>query len=379
MRASFASLVLAVFAATHGLSALADDASIEFFEKKIRPVLVKQCYECHSADAKKLGGGLLLDHREGLRKGGETGPAIVVGKPGESLLIKAIRYEDDSLKMPPKGKLPAEVIADLETWIKNGANDPRDKPTQSKIGESWAETMRQRSDWWSLKPVRKPTVPQPKHASWSEHPVDRFLLAKLEEQGLAPAEPADPRTLARRLSLVLTGLPPDVGQVFNLPVNFGQVENLPHAIEKYVDALLDSPQFGERWARHWLDVVRFTETHGNEWNYEVHHAWRYRDYLIRAFNADVPFDQFIREHVAGDLLPVADASRVRTDARRIGHGVSSRRLQPRDADGGTCSELVAESVAHRTLFRAVVGWLASVQSSDSRSDRLTADRRCRAE
>ena len=129
MRASFASLVLAVFAATHGLPAQADDASIEFFEKKIRPVLVKQCYECHSADAKKLGGGLLLDHREGLRKGGETGPAIVVGKPGESLLIKAIRYEDDSLKMPPKGKLPAEVIADLETWIKNGANDPRDKPT----------------------------------------------------------------------------------------------------------------------------------------------------------------------------------------------------------------------------------------------------------
>jgi hypothetical protein len=295
-------LTLVIAAAGVWQQAIADDAAVEFFEKKIRPVLVKHCYECHSANAKKLGGGLLLDHRDGIRKGGDSGPAIAVGKPDESLLIKAIRHDDDSVKMPPKGKLPAAVIADIETWIKNGATDPRDKPTPNKIGESWDETMRQRSDWWSLKPVQKPAVPQPKNAEWSGHPVDRFILAKLEEQGLAPANSADPRTLARRLSLVLTGLPPDVGQDSNLPVISGQVENLPHGIEKYVDSLLDSPHFGERWARHWMDVVRFTETHGNEWNYEVHHAWRYRDYLIRAFNADVPFDQLIREHVAGDLL-----------------------------------------------------------------------------
>ena len=147
MRTCVASLALAVLAFSHYLTAQADDAGVEFFEKKIRPVLVKHCYECHSADAKKLGGGLLLDHREGLRKGGETGSALVVGKPDESLLIKAIRYEDDSLKMPPKGKLPAAVIADLETWIKNGASDPREKPTRTTAVDSWAETFRSRRDW----------------------------------------------------------------------------------------------------------------------------------------------------------------------------------------------------------------------------------------
>ena len=328
MRTCFAILALAVLAATHGQSARADDAGLDFFEKKIRPVLVKHCYECHSADAKKLGGGLLLDHREGLRKGGETGAALVVGKPSESLLIKAIRYEDDSLKMPPKGKLPAAVITDLETWVKNGANDPRDKPTRTPAADSWAETFRSRRDWWSLRSVQKPVVPQPKNGSWSPQPVDRFILAKLEEKGLAPAEPADPRTLARRLSLVLTGLPPtpeqvasfvmecqrtqtariersDTDQATDHPSDPRHPRSIPQqAVQKLVDSLLDSPHFGERWTRHWLDVVRFTETHGNEWNYEVHHAWRYRDYLIRAFNADVPYDQFIREHIAGDLQPV---------------------------------------------------------------------------
>ncbi len=300
MRATFASLFLAILTAAHGLPAHADDSDFEFFEKKVRPVLVKHCYKCHSADAKKLGGGLPLDHREGLRQGGETGPAIVVGKPDQSLLIKAIRYEDDSLKMPPKGKLPAAAIADLEIWIKNGANDPRDKPTRAPAADSWAETFRSRRDWWSLKPVQKPIVPQPKNGAWSPHRVDRFVLAKLEEQGLTPADQADPRTLARRLSLVLTGLPPNVARLSKAePLGSGEP-----SYEQLVDSLLDSPHFGERWARHWMDVVRFTETHGNEWNYEVHHAWRYRDYLIRAFNADVPFDQFIREHIAGDLLPV---------------------------------------------------------------------------
>ncbi len=272
-----------------------DDAGIEFFEKRIRPVLVQHCSECHAADSKKLGGRLLLDSRDGVKKGGESGAAIVSGKPDESLLIKAVRYSDDNVKMPPKGKLPAAAIADLEEWIKLGAPDPRDKPTALKPVESWDETMRQRARWWSLQAVQKPVVPQPKLADWSAQPIDRFVLAKLEQQGLAPAASADPRTLARRLSLVLTGL----------PLTIEQAEQFARdsSVEKLVDELLASPHFGERWSRHWLDVVRFTETHGNEWNYEVHHAWRYRDYLTRAFNADVPYDQFIREHIAGDLLP----------------------------------------------------------------------------
>ncbi|TXT35614.1 MAG: hypothetical protein FD138_1282 [Planctomycetota bacterium] len=226
----------------------------------------------------------------------------------ESLLIKAIRYTDDSVKMPPKGKLPAAAIADLEEWIKRGAPDPRDKSTSKKIAESWDETMRERAKWWSLQPVQNPKVPQPQQADWSDHPVDRFVLTRLEKQGLKPAAPADARTLARRMSLVLTGLPPTAEQIETFvrecEANNNSALPNPHSpLERLVDSLLDSPHFGERWARHWMDVVRFTETHGNEWNYEVHHAWRYRDYLIRAFNADVPFDQFIREHIAGDLLP----------------------------------------------------------------------------
>lgn len=284
----------------------ADDAGIEFFEKKIRPLLVTHCSECHAVDAKKLGGGLLLDSRDGVRKGGESGAAIVTGKPDESLLIKAVRYTDDFVKMPPKGKLPAAAIADLEEWIKRGAPDPRDRPAPAKASDSWEETMRERARWWSLQAVQKPEVPRPRHADWSDHPVDRFVLARLEQQNLTPAKPADARTLARRLSLVLTGLPPTTEQIATFLRDCGSAGVSPSrdAVEKLVDSLLDSPHFGERWARHWMDVVRFTETHGNEWNYEVHHAWRYRDYLIRAFNVDVPFDQFIREHIAGDLLAV---------------------------------------------------------------------------
>jgi hypothetical protein len=271
--------------------AWADEAGIEFFEKKIRPLLVEHCYECHAAGAKKIGGKLLLDHRDGLLKGGESGAAIVPGKPDKSLLIQAVRYGDDAVQMPPKGKLPAAAIADLEEWIRRSAPDSRDQPplANASVDPAWDEILRTRRDWWSLQPVVKPAVPQPRDAAWPEQPIDRFILARLEAQGLAPAPPADARTLARRLSLVLTGLP---------PAEVGETD-----IETYVDTLLASPHFGERWARHWMDVVRFTETHGNEWNYEVHHAWRYRDYLIRAFNDDVPFDQFVREHIAGDLLP----------------------------------------------------------------------------
>ena len=301
-------------------SALAQDDT-EFFEQKIRPVLVTHCYECHSADAKKLGGKLLLDSRDGVQLGGDSGPAIESGSPDTSLLIKAVRYKDDASNMPPQGKLPDQAIADLEEWVRRGAPDPRDKPVTRAAGASWEEQFRERSAWWSLQPVQSPSVPTPKHADWSGDAIDRFILAKLEEQGLQPVEPADPHTLIRRLSLVLTGLPPTPEHVAGVLREIEReraaasqlvgeadrhvcppVETPEASISRYVDTLLVSPHFGERWARHWMDVVRFTETHGNEWNYEVHHAWRYRDYLIRAFNSDVPYDRFVREHIAGDLL-----------------------------------------------------------------------------
>lgn len=294
-------LVASLIAALTQASAIrAADAGIEFFEKKIRPVLVEYCYECHAAAAKRIRGGLLLDSRAGVRKGGETGPALEPGAPEKSLLIKAVRYTDDELKMPPKGKLPAAAIADLEAWVKMGAPDPRDKTVVAKPAREWDEIVRERRQWWSLQPVRNPAVPQPKNASWSNHPIDRFILEQLEAKELAPAALADPHTLARRLSLVLTGLPPAPEQVDEFA---RACKSDPAAsITRLVDSLLASPHFGEHWARHWMDVVRFTETHGNEWNYEVHHAWRYRDYLIRAFNDDVPYDQLVREHIAGDLL-----------------------------------------------------------------------------
>lgn len=285
----------------------AQESSTEFFEKKIRPPLVTYCYECHSADSKKPGADLLLDHRDGVRTGGDSGPAIVSGKPDESLLIKAIRYTDDTVKMPPKGKLPDSVIADFEAWVKAGAIDPREESRRSKTSASWEQVMRERTDWWSLRPVTSPTIPEINDGAWSVDPVDRFVAAHLAANRLTPAEPADARTLARRLSLVLTGLPPTIEQVDRFVSECQSTTSsgsLPRpVVEKFVDSLLQSPHFGEHWARHWMDVVRFSETHGNEWNYEVHHAWRYRDYLIRAFNTDLPYDQFIREHIAGDLLP----------------------------------------------------------------------------
>jgi len=280
---------------------LADDQQgHEFFEKRIRPVLIRQCYECHSSAAKELKGGLRLDSRAGIRKGGETGPAVVPGSVTESLLIEAMRHQ--TLEMPPDKKLSNKIIVDFVKWIERGAPDPRDRPPKpAEVAElSWQFVLESRRDWWSLRPVGKPAVPTPTDASWSEHPIDRFIQAKLEDAGLNPGRDDEPRVLLRRLSLILTGLTPT-------PIEVAEIEdfiagNPTGGYEILVDRLLGSPHFGERWARHWMDVVRFAETHGYEWNHEIRDVWQYRDYLIRAFNNDVPYDQFVREHIAGDLL-----------------------------------------------------------------------------
>jgi hypothetical protein len=297
MRTRFLALSLVLLWAHRSLAEAPDARGIEFFEQKVRPVLVKHCYGCHSTEAKKEEGGLLLDSRPGLRKGGETGPAIVPGEPAKSLLLKAVRYGGPKMPPPARGKLPDTVIADLEQWIAMGAPDPRDRAATAVVS-SWEEILKDRRRWWSLQPVKKPAVPPIKDAAWSAHSVDRFLLARLEAADLRPAPETDRRTLLRRLSFVLTGLPPTVEEV-----DAFVKDPAPDALEKQVDRLLASPHFGERWGQHWLDVVRYAETHGNEWNYDVPHAWRYRDYVIRAFNQDVPYDQFVREHIAGDLLP----------------------------------------------------------------------------
>jgi cytochrome c553 len=272
----------------------------EFFEKKIRPVLASECYECH--DAKKQKGGLRLDYRDGWKKGGDSGEAIIPGQPEKSLLLKSIRHEDPDLKMPAKRpKLSDAAIADFEKWIALGAPDPRDEPPKAEAAVPWEKLLADRRTWWSLQPVQKTEPPAVKNAAWSQHPVDHFLLAKMEERGLRPAADADPRVIIRRLTFALTGLPPTPEETDAFVA--AAARNPQSAIAAAADRLLASPRFGERWARHWMDLVRYAETHGSEGDPEIPEAWRYRDYLIRAINADIPTDQLIREHIAGDLLP----------------------------------------------------------------------------
>jgi hypothetical protein len=274
---------------------------LAFFEKNIRPVLVRECYGCHSKSAEKIRGGLTLDTREGLRKGGDNGPALVPGDPKKSLLIKAIKQTEDELKMPPKKKLSDEVIADFEKWVAGGAVDPRDGPVRAAKYEIDIEKGRK---FWSFQPPKRALPPAVKDASWPKGDIDRFLLAGLEAKGLKPVADADPRTLLRRVTFDLTGLPPAPE---NVEAFVKESTARPDAaLADAVDRLLASPQYGERWGRHWLDVARYAESSGRTVNFAYPHAWRYRDYVIASFNADKPYDQFVREQLAGDLLSPKD-------------------------------------------------------------------------
>ena len=278
----------------------ADDAdSRQFFETQIRPVLVQQCLSCHSGERPQAGLG--LDLRAGWEAGGKSGPAIVPGDPGKSLLMRVVRQEAGVTPMPLGGKkLPPDTIAAFEEWIRTGAFDPRDKATATaSVTKSWDKTFAERRNWWSLRPVVRSEAPAVKLTAWSNQAIDRFTLAKMEAAGLTPAAEGDRVTLMRRLHFVLTGLPPMPAEV-----DAFRADNAPDAYDLLVSRLLSSPHFGEQWARHWMDVVRYSDTYGYESDIPAKGAWRYRDYLIRAFNADVPFDQLIREHLAGDLLQV---------------------------------------------------------------------------
>lgn len=273
---------------------------VEFFEKKIRPVLAEHCYACHSVEAeknKKLKGSLLLDSRAGLLQGGDSGPALVPGKPAESLLLKSLHYDGD-LQMPPKGKLPEAVIKDFEKWIAMGAPDPRFTTTGAK--KQVGLTIEEGRKFWAYQLPQPPAIPNvTSPAARIANDIDRFILAKLEAAGLAPAPPADRATLIRRLYYDLIGLPPSPEVVDEFVHNRDA-----DAYEKLVDELLASPHFGERWGRHWLDIVRYAESVTLR-GFVFKEAWRYRDYVIAAFNEDMPFDRFIREQIAGDLLPAA--------------------------------------------------------------------------
>ncbi|MBS0206385.1 MAG: DUF1553 domain-containing protein [Planctomycetes bacterium] len=274
-------------------SAEPDLAGIEFFEAKIRPVLVAQCQECHSSTSKSLKGGLQLDHRDGWKRGGDSGPAIESGQPEASLLLKALKY--DGLEMPPKGKLPANVIADFEQWIKLGAPDPRERPASST---STKRDFAEASKLWSFQLPQVSPLPAVKQGNWVQRDLDRFVLARLEQQGLAPGEPADRRTLLRRATFDLIGLPPSPEELETF-LN----DQSPQAFATVVERLLESPHYGERWGRHWLDVARYGEDQAHTFkarNYPQ--GYRYRDWVVSALNRDMPYDRFVAEQIAGDLI-----------------------------------------------------------------------------
>ncbi len=274
----------------------------EFFEKHVRPVLARRCVKCHGP--KKQEGGLRLDSRQAMLQGGDSGPAVVPGHPDKGFLVDAIRY-GEVYQMPPDGKLPPEQVQAIVRWIAWGAPWPQEPKRPERAAEErtsrrgeYPFDFQQRARHWAFRPLWQGPLPEVADQAWPRQVLDRFVLARLEAQGLRPSRPAEPAVWLRRVTLELTGLPPTVEQLEQF-----LADPSPTARARVVDRLLASPEFGQRWARHWLDLVRFAETMGHEFDFEIPGAWAYRDYCIRAFNADVPYDQFFLEHVAGDLLP----------------------------------------------------------------------------
>lgn len=276
-------------------------AEVAFYEKEVLPLLKTHCLKCHGGEGKKRG-NLDLTHREGILKGGDLGPAVSLDQPQTSLLLKAIRYQD-GLEMPPTGRLkPAEVEV-LTQWVMRKIPHPADRlrlqPKEpAKVEHQGGVVTAQAKNYWAFQPIRKPTPPKVQNAAWVRNPIDAFLLAKLEAKGLTPNGPADKVALIRRATYDLIGLPPTPEEV-----DAFVHDTSPNAYPALIERLLQSPHYGEKWGRHWLDLVRYAETNGYERDGPKPYAWRYRDYVIRSFNADKPYDQFIREQLAGDELP----------------------------------------------------------------------------
>ena len=294
--------VMILLAGTAIDAAEPDRKGLDFFEAKIRPVLVKHCYECHSAGAaakKKLKGHLLLDSREGSRKGGESGPAVVPGKPDESLLIGALQH--DAFEMPPKGKLPDEIIAHFVKWIESGAPDPREGDAVADSSGIDIESGRRH---WAFQPLAQRSPPAVRDTEWVRTPIDQFIRARQEAAGVTPNAIANARTLVRRAYFDLIGLPPEAEVVDQFVEDADR--DPARAYERLIDKLLHSEHYGERWARHWLDVSRFAESNGYAFDGDRPNAWHYRDFVIRALNSDMPYDQFVRLQIAGDLLTDLD-------------------------------------------------------------------------
>lgn len=287
---------------TSGLqSVVADDttidaAGVEYFEKHVRPLLINHCYDCHSGDEDN--GGLRVDSGPALLRGGDSGPALVPGKPDKSLLLEVMRYTNFDLQMPPQNKLPQRDLDIIEKWIAMGAPDPRTEEAESSGPKPVGMSLAEGKDFWSFKPLANAQPPEVQQTDWVRNPIDQFVLAQLEPKNLQPAPPADKRTLLRRVTYDLIGLPPTPEEMAEF-----LADESPEAYEKVIERLLASPQYGVRWGRHWLDVARYADSNGLDENLAFGNAWRYRDYVIDAFNKDKPFNRFLVEQMAGDLLP----------------------------------------------------------------------------
>ena len=269
---------------------------VEFFEKRVRPILVERCYECHGAN--EASGGLRLDHRDGLLLGGDSGAALVPKNPDASLIVRAVKYHDADLQMPPTGAIPTAEVAVLEEWIRSGAVDPRESIPELDNNKPTGMSIADGKEFWSMRPLADPAIPKVQNADWVQTPIDAFVLERLEQLGIAPAPRASRRDLLRRMTLDLIGVPPTLEELQAMDGDASE-----GAIERCVDRLLSSPQYGVRFGRHWLDVARYADSNGLDENIAYGNAWRYRDYAIDSFNADKPFDRFLEEQIAGDLLP----------------------------------------------------------------------------
>ncbi len=293
--------------------ATTDAKGIEFFEQRIRPVLIARCYKCHSETSKEVQGGFRLDDRQAIRTGGDSGPGVVPGKTDEGYLLETLEYTGELYDMPPDGKLPEKVIADFRRWVKMGAPDPRE-PKATSTATTLATSAASPDDLWVLQPLLRPEVPVIKNKEWIRGDIDNFVMAKLERLKLTPVSPADRYTLLRRVTFDLTGLPPTANEIESFVK-----DSEDDAFEKVVDRLLASPAFGDRWARHWLDLTCFADLADDQGNVLIQGAWRYRDYVIDSLNHDKPFDQFIHEQIAGDLLPHDTAEQQREQIIATGY------------------------------------------------------------
>jgi Protein of unknown function (DUF1553)/Protein of unknown function (DUF1549)/Planctomycete cytochrome C len=274
---------------------------LEFFESRIRPLLVEHCYECHSGG--ELNGGLSVESREQLLSGGDSGPALVLGdRAANSLLLEAVSYTSEHLQMPPKNRLSQQQVDLLQQWIQRGAPDPRQPASgaQSRPAPLKGMSLEEGRNFWAFQPVKAPQLPEPQNAAWIQTPIDAYILNKLEQHQLAPAPPADKQTLIRRVTLNLIGVPPTADEVAQF-----LADQSPQAYANLVERLLASPQYGVRWGRHWLDIARYADSNGLDENLAYGNAWRYRDYVVHSFNTDKPYNRFIVEQIAGDLLPEA--------------------------------------------------------------------------